>query len=212
MKESNLPTPNDELTKLHSLCDLVSETVKAAESNCERYVGLEHLDSGRFMLKRFASPLEFKSSSNRFQRGDLLYGKLRPYLDKAVIAPWEGVCSTEILVLRPKLLEDIKYLIALLHSKDFIDYAQSSADKQFPRTSWNWISKYSFYLPEPSTRRKAGSLIWALQEAIELETEKISCLKEISEGVLERLASQELLASFNKMDSLHDEISKGWEQ
>jgi restriction endonuclease S subunit len=116
------------------------------------------------------------------------------------------------LVLRPKLLEDTKYLIALLHSKDFIDYAQSSADKQFPRTSWNWISKYSFYLPEPSTRRKAGSLIWALQEAIELETEKISCLKEISEGVLERLASQELLASFNKMDSLHDEISKGWEQ
>jgi len=80
---------------LSDLCTLSSASALPAESGAPIYVGLEHVDSGAFSLTRWASPQAFKSNAFVFKSGDVLYGKLRPYLDKAVIAPGAGVCSTE---------------------------------------------------------------------------------------------------------------------
>ena len=64
-----------------------------------------------------------RSSTSAFAAGDVLYGKLRPYLNKAVLAERSGVCTTELLVLRPTANVDPRFLAAALHSPSFVEYA-----------------------------------------------------------------------------------------
>src|SRR5262245_30954734 len=88
-------------TKRHlgDIADLRRELEQPSSEGINRYVGLEHLDSGRTRIRRWASDGGLLSTKSRFYPGDILYGKLRPYLDKAAVAEWPGVCSTDILPL-----------------------------------------------------------------------------------------------------------------
>lgn len=67
------------------------------------YVGLEHIEghSGRLLTHERTSGLDIKSTKNVFRSGDVLYGKLRPYLNKVHLAEEDGICSTDIYVLKP---------------------------------------------------------------------------------------------------------------
>lgn len=89
------------IARLGDIIDKRNETIlpQQAKEIGLRYVGLEHIDGGSIFINRWGYPEEVKSTKNRFYTGDILYGKLRPYLDKVVIAEWEGICSTDILVL-----------------------------------------------------------------------------------------------------------------
>jgi len=69
---------------------------------------------------------EFKSSKNRFKPGDVIYGKLRPYLDKVLVADEEGVCTTEMIPFRAYDCIEPRYLRLLMKAPFFIEYANSS--------------------------------------------------------------------------------------
>src|SRR4051812_47988011 len=64
-----------------------------------------------------------KSLGSRFQAGDVLYGRLRPYLNKVWHADREGACSGELLVLRANRELEPRFLAYRLHSREFVDYA-----------------------------------------------------------------------------------------
>lgn len=68
------------------------------------YVGLEDIEghSGKLLPYQPTAGAEIKSTKNIFHKGDILYGKLRPYLNKVHLASGDGVCSTDIYVLRPR--------------------------------------------------------------------------------------------------------------
>lgn len=68
----------------------------------------------------------FKSSKNRFSQGDVLYGKLRPYLDKVIVANEPGVCTTEIIPITSYGNIYPEFLRLLLKAPNFITYANSS--------------------------------------------------------------------------------------
>ncbi|MBJ8377242.1 restriction endonuclease subunit S [Citrobacter cronae] len=68
----------------------------------------------------------FKSSKNRFSQGDVLYGKLRPYLDKVIVANEPGVCTTEIIPITSYGNISPEFLRLLLKAPNFITYANSS--------------------------------------------------------------------------------------
>ena len=87
---------------LESLCSLKKDVCDPSKSQANVYVGLEHIESGRFFIRSHGTPAQVISSKNCFDVNDILYGKLRPYLDKAAVAETEGICSTDILVFTPK--------------------------------------------------------------------------------------------------------------
>src|SRR4051812_46675046 len=111
--------------RLSDLCDCVSVQVHPATRGDDVYVGLEHVGTGRFVRANAGKASDVHSSKYAFQAGDVLYGKLRPYLDKAVLVDDSGVCSTELLVLRPKQGVDPRFLAALVHTPGFVEYAIS---------------------------------------------------------------------------------------
>lgn len=83
-------------------------------------------ESSRLLNKVHYTERQFKSSKNRFERGDVLYGKLRPYLDKVLVADGPGVCTTEIIPIRGYFGLSPEFLRLVLKSPNFKRYANDS--------------------------------------------------------------------------------------
>ncbi len=172
---------------LGDLCELRKEQCDPAKVDGGIYVGLEHIDSGRFFLERHGSPSDVRSAKSRFYPGDVLYGKLRPYLDKAVVADQEGICSTDILVLTPKSCPSW-FLCGVLHTKSFIEHAnQTTHGVNHPRTSWANIRPYqvlNFPLP---VQQKIAAILEKIQRAIRLQDKIIQTLRDLKQSTLRHL-------------------------
>ena len=112
-----------ETVRLSDLCELIAEPVQPGAWPDALYLGLEHLAPGRLVRIGSGKASEMRSNTSAFQPSDVLYGKLRPYLDKAVLADEPGVCTTELLVLRAKANVDPRFLAAAVHSPGFLEYA-----------------------------------------------------------------------------------------
>ena len=158
----------DGSVRLGDVCSLRSEAVHPSSCPDARYVGLEHLDSGNPQLRRWGEPSEVSSAKNRFHPGDVLYGKLRPYLDKAALPACPGICSTDILVLAPSDRLDAAFLAALVHSHAFLDRAiRTTKGVNHPRTSWASLASFEFRLPPLPEQRAIARALRAVQEAKE---------------------------------------------
>lgn len=97
------PLPEEwDMVRLERFIEQLKNTIEPKDSESERYIGLEHIDSGDCCIKRWGNPLDVKSTKYIFQPSNVLYGKLRPYLDKVAFADFDGICSTDIIVLKTK--------------------------------------------------------------------------------------------------------------
>lgn len=119
--------PQVKLNEIFSVRKEFIEPVEIQASNLV-YLGLENIESNTGLLLRAASAglLDIKSRSKIFRRGDILYGRLRPYLNKVYLSSFdEGICSNEFIVLIPK--EDIitkHFARWILSSKYVLDYVR----------------------------------------------------------------------------------------
>lgn len=176
------------ITTLRALCDLISEQVSPRSDSDSLYIGLEHIQSARFHRIGGGRESEVESGKFAFRRGDVLYGKLRPYLDKAIVADADGICTTELLVLRPKKGVSAEFLVGVLHSPSFIEHAMSGVTGvQHPRTSWQRIAEFELPNLGGPERDQVASLLWLAHDAITLN-ESV----EAELAVLKRAAMREL--------------------
>ena len=110
-------------------------------STGESYVALEHVESWTGRIREAGADVSFDSEVKRFRAGDVLFGKLRPYLAKVARPDRSGVCVGEFLVLRPRGREpDTGYLEQFLRSKPVIDVINASTfGARMPRADWSFI-------------------------------------------------------------------------
>ena len=153
--------------RIADLCDLVRESVKPRTRPDALYLGLEHLASGRLTRIGGGEASEMRSTTSAFERGDVLYGKLRPYLDKAVLADEAGVCTTELLPLRSKSNVESRFIASVLHSPEFVEYAVAgTTGVQHPRTSWAHIQEFEIPAFSLDEQREIADLLWLVHDAI----------------------------------------------
>ena len=151
------------------LCDLIAEPIRPGTLPETLYLGLEHLASGRLVPIGARSASNVRSTTSAFQPGDVLYGKLRPYLDKAVLAKEAGVCTTELLVLRAKEDVDPRFLAAIVHSPRFVEYAiAGTTGVQHPRTSWAHAREFEVPAFPFDEQQRVADILWLVHEAIGL--------------------------------------------
>jgi type I restriction enzyme S subunit len=178
---------------LESLCALISQQVHPRDNPKAVYIGLEHLSSGMFHQDNFGIAEDVQSSKFYFKKGDVLYSKLRPYLDKAILADFEGLCTTELLVLRPKNNIPATFLIGVVHFQDFIEYAMAGvAGAQHPRTSWHHIKNYQIPEFSPEEQREIGTLLSAIDDKITLHKRKKAALEALFTSLLHQLMTGEI--------------------
>ena len=114
------------------------------------YIGLENIES--WTGKLVETELTAEGLASCFQKDDVLFGKLRPYLAKVHLAEQGGFCTTEALVLRASKSHP-KYIFYLLISQKFIETVNSSVyGSKMPRASWEFIG--SQFLPIPSLKEQ----------------------------------------------------------
>lgn len=117
------------------------------------YIGLEHIVPDKFIRCGKGYSNETVALKVKFEKGDLLYGKLRPYLNKVFISDISGVGSTEFIVLRNNKFTNWVYLNFQLQR--FLDYTKSmTAGTQHPRASWKDIKHYQVCVPKNEIERK----------------------------------------------------------
>ena len=111
------------------------------------YIGLEHIITNEFTRCGKGVSNETVALKVKFEKGDVLYGKLRPYLNKVIIADISGVGSTELIVLRRNAFT--KWIYLNFQLQRFLDYTKSmTAGTQHPRASWNDIKHYMVCIPK----------------------------------------------------------------
>lgn len=111
------------------------------------YVGLEHVEAHTSRLVGFSPTSGMKSAASRFFPGDVLYSRLRPYLNKVWRADREGLCSSEFIVLPGNDAIDADFLRYRLNSADFVSFANSLNAGDRPRVDFEQISEFETWLP-----------------------------------------------------------------
>ena len=192
------------------IASLRRENIKPTDFPQFNYVGLEHIDSGESQLKRWGDASEVKSAKSHFYPNDVLYGKLRSYLDKAVTAEMEGICSTDILVVtaNPKTIP--RFLVYLLHTHSFISHAvATSTGVNHPRTSWNSLGKFTLALPPFPEQRAIASVLGAIQEAKFARQKEIALERERKAALMDHLFSHGTKGEPRKQTEI-GEVPESW--
>ncbi len=182
-----------QVVKLGDIASVRRESIQPSAHPNMPYVGLEHIQSGVLSLTKQGTASEVTSSKWHFYPGDILYGKLRPYLDKAAVADFEGLCSTDIIVLKPIAGYDSSFLVSVLHTKAFLDYAiKTTSGVNHPRTSWASLDLCTFGCPLPDEAQIIGAAIEACEAKIGAWEAEVTTLDELFRAMLEELMSGRL--------------------
>ena len=107
------------------------------------YFGLEHLPRKSIALAEWGTASQVKSTKLAFNKGEILFGKIRPYFHKVGVAPVEGVCSSDAIVIVPKAQEYFSIVLSCVSSEEFVNHAtQTSQGTKMPRANWDVLVKY----------------------------------------------------------------------
>lgn len=153
MKDSGVPWLGEvpehwAVQRLKSLVRNVNDQTAERQTR-DVYIALEHVESWTGRLRPHGPDAPFDSQVKRFRAGDVLFGKLRPYLAKVARAPGDGVCVGEFLVLRPRESNGAApYLEQLLRSQPVIDAVNSSTfGAKMPRADWQFVGNMPITVP-----------------------------------------------------------------
>lgn len=147
--------------------------------------GVEYEDivAGEGMLNKSIQEKSCNKYGIKFKEGDVLFGKLRPYLKNILLTDFEGVAIGDFWVLRPSKC-DSKFLYSLVISNDFMKIANISSGSKMPRADWNLISSTSISLPSLPEQRAIASYFTSLDAQIAASTSRLSSLKQIKAASL----------------------------
>jgi len=115
------------------------------------YIALEHMPRRCIALSEWGTADGLESNKFEFKCGEILFGKLRPYFHKVGVAPVDGVCSTDIVVVTPRAQEWFGFVLGHVSSDAFVEHTNAgSTGTKMPRTSWGDMARYPIVLPPGS--------------------------------------------------------------
>lgn len=148
------------------------------ESDTSQIINVEKVD-GHLSLK------------TRFNKGDVLFGKLRPYLRKHSLPNFDGACTSEIWVFRPK--ETVGgFIFSIVQSDDFIAIANQSSGSKMPRAEWSIVSSYEIKVPSPPEQTKIAEFLGVVDEKIKALRQKHRLLKDYKRGIMQKIFTQQI--------------------
>lgn len=145
---------NWQKVKLGDITETSRSRVDPQEFQELPYIGLKHVEKESMNLLGTAKGADYKSRCLKFESGDILYGRLRPYLNKLYIPDFDGLCSAEFITLTTSENVNPEFLQYILNSKDFVSFADRESTGDRPRVKYSQISEYEFALPPKDTQKE----------------------------------------------------------
>ena len=220
MKDSENPwvreIPNDWFEKkLRYLVDLRGE--KSVITNYEKYVGLENITSQTGKYIQTGTEVDLTENLT-FRKGDILFGKLRPYLRKYWRAEFSGTASSEFIILKGSSL-NLNFLFWAIQSDSFINDVDSSTyGSKMPRASWEYIKNIKLPFPE-SIEEQAKIADFLDKKVAQLDSvkslleEQIKTLEDYRQSLIYETVTKGLDKNVPLKDSGVDwigQIPEGW--
>ena len=152
--------------------------------NC---VELEHLSQETGQIINTTPTNNVVSIKNIFNVGDILFGKLRPYLKKYALPDFSGVCSSEIWVFKPKDGIDNYFLYYNVQSERFIESANKSCGTKMPRAELSTVMDTVIVKPPTEEQIKIGKIIKTIDDSLMTKQDKLSSLRNIKKALMQDL-------------------------
>ncbi|MDQ2076871.1 restriction endonuclease subunit S [Marinimicrobium sp. ABcell2] len=203
--------------KLGDVSFAVKDKINGIKDANLKYIGLEHLDSSSSYLNGYAEPSVSISTNSVFKSGDTIFGKLRPNLRKSVLAPFDGYCSTDLLVLRSA--DDVvpEYAARVFQSESVFRCAEETAvGTKMPRTSWAQLRQLKVFCPEQAEQKTIANILDTLDTQIRQTEAIIAKLQQVKQGLLHDLltrgidANGQLRPPRDQAPELYKESPLGW--
>jgi type I restriction enzyme S subunit len=153
--------------KLNEIAVDVRETYKGSQKDIP-IVGLEHITPEDINLALWDTNVE-NTFTKHFCKGDVLFGRRRAYLKKAALAPFDGICSGDITVIRAKDgVLDPSLLPFIVQNDQLFDFAVSqSAGSLSPRVKWEHLGQYELNLPPLDEQKKLAEVLWSIDDTLQ---------------------------------------------
>jgi len=156
------------------------------------YIALEHMPRRCIALTEWGTSGGLESNKFEFKTGEILFGKLRPYFHKVGVAPINGVCSTDIVVVKPRTEKWFGFVLSHLSSVEFVDHTNAgSTGTKMPRTSWAEMSRYSLVIPDDAITTAFNVQVEAAVMQINASLHESRTLAAIRDTLLPKLLSGE---------------------
>ena len=153
-------------------------------------VEYEDIISGAGRLNKDIKLKESEKVGIVFHKGDVLYGKLRPYLQNWLLASFNGLAVGDFWVLQPQNT-DSSFLYRLVQSQQFDEVANQSTGTKMPRADWKLVSKTKFAMPHSVDEQAAiGAYFEHLDTLITLHQRKYEKLVNIKKSMLDKMFPQ----------------------
>ncbi len=175
-EEENLPKGWIKVI-LDKIIEPSKEKFEPQNSENRIFLGLEHIkaNSGKILGK--GNSINTKSTKTVFNKGDILYGKLRPYLNKVCVPIFDGVCSTDILVFSKNRYRSSKYIAYFLLQSKFVKFANlNSTGVQHPRIKFDVMSQFQISLPPLNEQKRIVQKIESIFSQIDAGKENLEVL------------------------------------
>ena len=157
------------------------------------YIALEHMPRRCIALSDWDVAERLESNKFEFKKGEILFGKLRPYFHKVGVAPVDGVCSTDIVVVAPKQSRWFAFVLGLMSSDEFVNYTNAgSTGTKMPRTSWPEMARYKIAVPPDSLVTKATSMVMPTVDRLISGIHESRALATLRDTLLPKLMSGDL--------------------
>jgi type I restriction enzyme, S subunit len=147
MREGGTLPPGWVGTTLGAITDTTRMRADPQDHPDARFIGMEHVEAHTMRLLGTIPAREMHSSAERFKPGDVLYGRLRPYLNKVLSPDFAGLCSGEFIIFRKVPHLENRYLQYFLNSTDFVSFASHLNTGDRPRVNFEQLADYPFPLP-----------------------------------------------------------------
>lgn len=163
----------------------------------DKYIGLEHIDRRKIALSQHGLGSDVSSNKSRFEPYDILFGKLRPYFHKVCITPFSGICSTDILVLRPKAKVWTAFTLFAFFQDSVVEFANlGSGGTRMPRADWKALSQYPIAIPPINLVEQFEYSIRPSIDKIFSNLEQIQTLGNLRDTLLPKLMSGEVRVQY----------------
>jgi type I restriction enzyme S subunit len=189
------PVPEGwEITKLGDVAQEIRRSIEPEEVDPETpYVGLEHIPRKSIALTDWGKVDQVQSTKLIFKKGEILFGKIRPYFHKVVVAPVDGICSTDAIVILPKKAEHFSVLLCCVSSEYFVEYATTTSQgTKMPRADWRVLTKYPLVLPPKGLLERFNTLLQDIVAQIQNLIFRNHNLRRARDLLLPRLISGEV--------------------
>ena len=179
--------------KLSDFVGLGKDQFKPDQNADFNYIGLEHIEQESLRLNSIGHSSEIASNKFFFKTDDILFGKLRPYFRKVVKAKLDGVCSTDIWVVRAKKNFSQDFVFYFMANWEFIDTANAGeGGSRMPRADWNFLKETEWIVPNYEEQKAIASVLSSLDDKIDLLHRQNKTLEAMAETLFRQWFVEEV--------------------